>query len=61
MGGHKMPFFDVRSILALTLGLLAAAVVGGLTLLAGATWPTALLTAGGAGWGVLIGLPSLMR
>ncbi|MFD5219573.1 hypothetical protein [Streptomyces tendae] len=56
-----MPFFDVRSILALTLGLLAAAVVGGLTLLAGATWPTALLTAGGAGWGVLIGLPSLMR
>ncbi|WP_164540303.1 hypothetical protein [Streptomyces abyssomicinicus] len=56
-----MPLFDVRSLLALTVGLLAAAVTGGLTLLAGASWPTALLTAGGAGWAVLAGLPHLLR
>ncbi|MFD4114204.1 hypothetical protein ACFWSJ_12190 [Streptomyces niveus] len=56
-----MPLFDIRSLLALTLALLAAAVVGGLALLAGAAWPAALLAAGGAGWGVLAGLPSLMR
>ncbi|WP_159050153.1 hypothetical protein [Streptomyces sp. MMG1533] len=56
-----MPLFDIRSLVALTLALLCAAVVGGLTLLAGASWPTALLAAGGAGWAVLTGLPLLMR
>ncbi|MFG2551410.1 hypothetical protein [Streptomyces sp. NPDC048581] len=56
-----MPLFDVRTLVALTLALLAAAVVGGLALAAGAGWPTALLAAGAAGWGVLTGLPPLMR
>ncbi|MDT9698930.1 hypothetical protein [Streptomyces sp. P17] len=56
-----MPLFDVRTLVVLTLALLAAAVVGALTLTAGAGWPTALLAAGAAGWGVLTGLPQLMR
>ncbi|MFD5063931.1 MULTISPECIES: hypothetical protein [unclassified Streptomyces] len=56
-----MPLFDVRSMVALTLALLTAAVSGGLTLAAGANWPTAVLAAGGAGWGVLTGVSVLMR
>ncbi len=47
-----MPLFDLRSLAVLTLALLAAAVVGGLVLAAGAGWPAALLAAGGrpGGW-----------
>ena len=52
--------FSLRAVVVLTLAGLAAAVVCGLTLAAGATWPAALLSAGAAGACVLELLPRLI-
>lgn len=52
--------FSLRAVVVLTLAGLAAAVVCALTLAAGATWPAALLGAGGAAAGVLELLPRLI-
>jgi hypothetical protein len=42
-----------RGLTVLTLALLIAVIAAGLALAAGAIWPAALLTAGGAGGGAL--------
>lgn len=54
------PVFSLRAVVVLTFAALAAAIVCGLTLAAGATWPAALLSAGAAGAGVLELLPRLI-
>ncbi|MFD8799955.1 hypothetical protein [Streptomyces atroolivaceus] len=56
-----MQLFDTKAALVLVAMLLAAAVTAGLTLAAGGTWPTALLAGGGAAWGVLCTLPSVLK
>jgi hypothetical protein len=40
---------SLRALVVLTLATVVAAITGGLTLAAGASWPAALLSAGGAG------------
>lgn len=52
--------FSLRAVVVLTLTALAAAIVCGLALAAGATWPAALLSAGAAGACVLELLPRLI-
>jgi len=56
-----MALFDVKVLLTLIMMSLAAAIVTGLTLACGATWPCALLAGGGTGWTVLVTLPKLIK
>jgi hypothetical protein len=52
--------FSLRAVVVLTLAALAATIVCGLALAAGATWPAALLSAGAAGTGMVELLPRLI-
>lgn len=56
-----MKLFDIRAALVLVTMLEVAALAAGLTLAAGATWPTALLAGGGGALAVLGTLPSVLK
>jgi hypothetical protein len=53
--------FDVKMLLTLIMMLLVGTIVAELALASGATWPSALLAGGGAGWAVLVTLPKLIK
>ncbi|MEV4165518.1 hypothetical protein [Nonomuraea dietziae] len=52
--------FTVHTLLVLTVAGVVAAITCALVLASGASWPTALLSCGGAGGAVLVALPRLL-
>ncbi|MGR6915640.1 unnamed protein product [[Actinomadura] parvosata subsp. kistnae] len=52
--------FTTRQLLTLTLTIMIAAITCALVLAAGAQWPGALLSGGGAGGATLAALPKLL-
>ncbi|MEV5895907.1 hypothetical protein [Nonomuraea fuscirosea] len=49
-----------RTLLTVLCGIIATAIITGLMLADGATWPNALIVGLGAGGGTLVGVTSLM-